>query len=215
MTTDTLRYIESRGFHLRGFAGGTALGLCVAAVACSAPLAEPGPIASAGLTAAGWISFALGIGMRYWATLYVGGRKVGGRREASLTVDGPYSIVRNPLYVGSLLIGLSAPLCLHSATLLIAVAAAALHYALVTVPAEEMFLRELVGAATFDDYCRRTPRFIPNFRLHQAARELTIDVKALRNETRRALRLLAVPTVLTLLAVARAAEWWPALLRLP
>lgn len=215
MTTEALRYIESRGFHLRGFAGGAALGTCVAAVACSAPLVEVGPFASAALTALGWVSFALGIGMRYWATLYVGGRKVGGRREAALTVDGPYSIVRNPLYVGSLLIGLSAPLCLQSATLLIAVVAAALHYALVTVPAEETFLRELVGAATFDDYCRRTPRFIPNLRLHQSPRELTIDVKALRNETRRALRLLAVPVVLTLLAVARTAEWWPALVRLP
>lgn len=215
MSTETLRYIESRGFHLRGFAGGAALGLCGAAVACSAPAVTLGPTTSAAFTAAGWLSFVLGIGMRYWATLYVGGRKVGGRREAALTVDGPYSIVRNPLYVGSLLIGLSAPLCLHSATLLLAVAAAALHYALVTVPAEETFLRELVGAATFDDYCRRTPRFVPNFRLHHANRELTIDVKALRNETRRALRLFAVPTLLTLVAVARAMEWWPAFFRLP
>jgi protein-S-isoprenylcysteine O-methyltransferase Ste14 len=215
MTTEALRYIESRGFHLRGFAGGTALGTCVVVVACSAPLVELGPFAATALTALGWVSFALGIGLRYWSTLYVGGRKVGGRREAGLTVDGPYSIVRNPLYVGSLLIGLSAPLCLHSATLLLAVFAAALHYGLVTVPAEETFLRELVGAATFDDYCRCTPRFIPNLRLHQSARELTIDIKALRNETRRALRLLAVPVVLTLLAVARTADWWPALVRLP
>ncbi|MCE9606625.1 MAG: isoprenylcysteine carboxylmethyltransferase family protein [Planctomycetia bacterium] len=215
MSTETLRYIESRGFHMRGLAGGAALGLCGAAVACSSPLVTFDAALGAALSSCGWMAFALGIGMRFWATLYVGGRKVGGRRDATLTVDGPYSIVRNPLYVGSLLIGLSAPLCLHSATLLIAVLAAALHYAFVTVPAEETFLRELVGSDTFDAYCRRTPRFIPNFRLYRTSAEITIYAKALRNETRRALRLLVVPAGLTLLAVARGAEWWPAFFRLP
>jgi protein-S-isoprenylcysteine O-methyltransferase Ste14 len=215
MPAESYAYIEAKGFHLRGLVGAAVVGGCAAAVALSAPAWSIGPLTRTACMALGWAAFIVGAGWRFWATLYVGGRKVGGRRECVLTVDGPYSVVRNPLYVGSLLIGLSAALLLQSATVAAAVALAALHYGLVTVPAEERFLRREVGADVFDAYCRLTPRYLPNFALYRTPVEIPLYVKGVRNEARRMLRMLAMPVLLTLLGAARHAEVWPAWFRLP
>ncbi|MBL9091358.1 MAG: isoprenylcysteine carboxylmethyltransferase family protein [Planctomycetaceae bacterium] len=215
MSDVTLDYIEARGFHLRGFVGGATLGLCGTAVLASSPAIELGDWMRLALQAAGWLAFIAGAGWRFWATLYVGGRKVGGRREAALTTSGPYSVVRNPLYVGSLLIGLAFTLWLGSLTALAALALAALHYAFVTVPDEERFLRRTVGAALFDEYCRRTPRFLPNLRLYQSPAEQPVYLKALRNETRRIVRLLAAAVICSALGALRQMEAWPTWFSLP
>jgi protein-S-isoprenylcysteine O-methyltransferase Ste14 len=215
MPTESYAYIEAKGFHLRGLVGAAVVGGCAVAVALSAPAWTPAPMLRTALVALGWAAFLLGAGWRFWATLYVGGRKVGGRRENVLTVEGPYSVVRNPLYLGSLLIGVSAALLLQSATVAAAVALCALHYTLVTVPAEERFLRREVGADLFDAYCGRTPRYLPNFGLYRTSVEIPLYVKAVRNEARRMLRMLSMPILLTLLGAARHADAWPAWFRLP
>lgn len=215
MATQTPAYINSAGFEWRGLVGGATLLSCAAAVVGSAPLVELPVAVRTALTAAGWATLFIGIGFRFWATLYVGGRKVGGHHEPRLTVDGPYSVVRNPLYVGALCIGLSAALLLHSVILLGAVLLAAVHYAWSVVPAEEAFLRRAVGTADFDAYAARTPRWLPNFRLFQSPRYHEFDAKAVRKEFLRAARLLCAAVAMTLLAAARYEPWWPAWLRLP
>lgn len=215
MASGTQTYIETRGFHLRGFVGGALVGCCGAAAAVSAPawpLEETWRTVASSL---GWAAFAIGSALRFWSTLYVGGRKVGGRRESALTTVGPYSLCRNPLYVGSLLIGVAFALWLTSATVLLAVLVAALHYTLVTVPEEEAFLRREVGAAEFDAYCRRTPRYLPNFAGYTAPAEATFFNKALRNEARRASRLLAAGVLTAIIGALRYADGWPNLFRLP
>ncbi|MFV2065761.1 MAG: isoprenylcysteine carboxylmethyltransferase family protein, partial [Pirellulales bacterium] len=49
-----------------------------------------------------WLIFVMGGTFRWWATLYIGNRK-----QCVLVTDGPYSLCRNPLYVGTFLIVLS------------------------------------------------------------------------------------------------------------
>jgi protein-S-isoprenylcysteine O-methyltransferase Ste14 len=215
MPAESYAYIEEKGFHLRGLVGAAVVGGCAAAAVLSAPAWPPAPMVRTALVALGWVAFVVGAGWRFWATLYVGGRKVGGRRENVLTVEGPYSVVRNPLYVGSFLIGLSAALLLQSATVAFAVLVCALHYVLITVPAEERFLRREVGSKLFDDYCARTPRYLPNFGLYRTSPEIPLYVKAVRNEARRMLRMLSMPLLLTLLGAARHADAWPIWFRLP
>jgi protein-S-isoprenylcysteine O-methyltransferase Ste14 len=215
MAAQTAVHIESTAFGWRGLVGGALLIGSAATVVGSAPLVELTLVVRAALTALGWAMLAVGVGFRFWATLYVGGRKVGGHHEPRLTVDGPYSVVRNPLYVGSLAIGLSAPLLLHSAVLLGAVLLAVLHYAWSVVPAEETFLRRAVGDGAYDAYAARTPRWLPNFRLFQSPRDHEFDAKAVRKEFYRAARLLAAAVAMTLLAAARFESWWPATFRLP
>lgn len=57
-------------------------------------IAESSPWALA-FDFAGWLLFLAYLGIRIWATLYVGGVK-----DKVLQTTGPYSITRNPLYLG-------------------------------------------------------------------------------------------------------------------
>lgn len=98
---------------------------------------------------------------RLWALIYISGYKT---RE--LITDGPYSIVRNPLYLFSLIgaigIGLASENLLILAVLLIFYL---LYYPL-TILAEENTLTGKFGQL-YIDYAKRTPRFLPKFSLYK------------------------------------------------
>lgn len=215
MTARTLGGIEARSFQLRGFVGGLLFLAGGAAVMLSAPAIDVGPLAQTAFLAGGWGVFVVGLAWRFWATLYVGGRKVGGRHEPTLTTQGPYSVVRNPLYVGSFCIGLSCVLLSGSLTLLLVLLLATAHYVCFTIPAEERFLRRTVGNIAYDAYAVRTPRYWPKWSNYATPAEATFTAKSLRNEARRAVPLLLAPITLTLLAAARCQPWWPAWFTLP
>lgn len=55
-----------------------------------------------GFELAGWLLFLAGAFYRWWATLYIGGRK-----SKSLVCDGPYSTCRHALYFGTFLMVLA------------------------------------------------------------------------------------------------------------
>lgn len=108
---------------------------------------------------------------RVWCSLYIGGRK---NRE--LVDAGPYSTVRNPLYVFSLVGAAGAGA--QSGSLVIALAAllaAATVFTLV-VRKEEAALLRLHGA-TYAAYMARVPRFLPNPLLWRAGGPLRPDPK--------------------------------------
>jgi len=76
-----------------------------------------------------------GLWLRAYAAGYV-------KKNRELTVTGPYAHIRNPLYLGSMLI--------------------AAGFAVIYIPviaSEERFLRAAFPG--FEDYCRRVPRLIP------------------------------------------------------
>ncbi len=133
------------------------LPFAVAAV-LSPPLAPEGSWTDISFDVAGWFMFILGGAVRWWATLYIGGRKLD-----TVVADGPYSVCRNPIYLGTFLMGVGIAFFLQSLTFAIGVAFATTFYLWVTVPAEEM-LRRAKFSQAFDDYCRRVPRYIPRFR---------------------------------------------------
>ncbi|HEY8240940.1 MAG TPA: isoprenylcysteine carboxylmethyltransferase family protein [Kiritimatiellia bacterium] len=92
---------------------------------------------------------------RIWSSAYISGNK-----RTSLIVEGPYSLIRNPLYFFSFLGFIGAGFAFES---LILAAAFAVIFILTHGPAihaEEGRLRREHGAQ-FDDYCRRVPRFFP------------------------------------------------------
>lgn len=92
---------------------------------------------------------------RLWSSLYISGHK-----EHRLVAEGPYSIVRNPLYVfsfiGALGLGLAT---LHLSVLIIISAAFILYYPLVVL-AEEHNLRQIFGS-DYEQYRSQVPRFYP------------------------------------------------------
>jgi protein-S-isoprenylcysteine O-methyltransferase Ste14 len=81
----------------------------------------------------------------------------------NLNTNGPYARVRNPLYVGNLLIVAGLLLLTHS----LLAAAIALFFFFgqyhFIIRAEEGFLRDQFGAR-FDEYCAQVPRWLPRLR---------------------------------------------------
>jgi protein-S-isoprenylcysteine O-methyltransferase Ste14 len=96
-----------------------------------------------------------GVCLRAYASGYV-------KKNAELTVTGPYAYTRNPLYLGSMLIAFG--FALASRSIWIAVALTAL-FAIIYVPVihgEEQFLRSTFP--DFDAYAERVPRLLPRLR---------------------------------------------------
>ncbi|WP_158212565.1 methyltransferase family protein [Haematobacter missouriensis] len=92
---------------------------------------------------------------RFWAILYIGGRK-----NLSVMCDGPYSISRHPLYLASTIGATGLGLLLQSVTLAILIGGVTFAVLLATARQEERNLRGIFGPA-YDDYSRVTPRLLP------------------------------------------------------
>jgi protein-S-isoprenylcysteine O-methyltransferase Ste14 len=111
---------------------------------------------------------------RVWCLIFIGGTK-----DGALTTTGPYSVVRNPLYVGSFLgvvgFGLAARLPLLPVALLVMFAA--LYPAVVSN--EEKRLEELFGDA-YQRYREATPRWIPRWSLYVEPESVSVSPKKVR-----------------------------------
>lgn len=186
------------------------MGVCLLApAAIVASLSEPLVAANSRLDfacdALAWVAFLCGAGLRFWATLFVGGRK-----NEVVVADGPYSLCRHPLYLASIVLGISGALFLKSPLLAVASAVLAAAYCLLTIPAEEEHLSATLGVP-YRDYCTRVNRLWPSFRQFQTPPRVTIDVHALYLEAARASRWVWLPLLGAALSHARATEWWPRL----
>ena len=93
-----------------------------------------------------------GLWLRGYAAGYV-------KKNRELTVTGPYAYVRNPLYLGSMLIAAGFAVALLSWPVALVLA---LGFTVIYVPviaSEERFLRATFPG--FNEYCRQVPRLIP------------------------------------------------------
>ncbi len=103
--------------------------------------------------ACGGLVALLGLAIRFWASGHI-------RKTRELAVDGPYSLVRNPLYVGSFVVGLGIILAGGLPWALVAFAVLFVAAYVRKMRQEEAHLANLFGEA-FGEYCRRVPRFVP------------------------------------------------------
>ncbi len=104
------------------------------------------------------VSFLLvvpGLWLRGYASGYV-------KKNAEITMTGPYAHTRNPLYLGSILIAFG--FALAACSLWIAIALAALFAVIYTpvIRSEEAFLRSRFH--DYDSYASRVPRLLPRLR---------------------------------------------------
>src|SRR6202795_4283876 len=83
------------------------------------------------------------------------------RKNESLTTSGPYAHTRNPLYLGSLVMGLG--FCVAARSWWVGVALVVMFFAiyLPVIRDEEAFLRRTFPE--FEEYARRVPRMLPRF----------------------------------------------------
>jgi protein-S-isoprenylcysteine O-methyltransferase Ste14 len=175
----------------------------------SYPVAGNGSWGDFRLDTVAWLFFVAGAAMRWWATLYIGGRKT-----KSIVCEGPYSICRNPLYLGSFLMGVSAAIFIQSLTFAVGFLIASFYYLAVTVPAEERNLRSKLGDE-FDHYCQRVPRFWPRIRAFHTSDTITVNVDGLMAEVWRTSRWLWIPILAELVEHLKGEAWWPQFFHLP
>jgi len=103
----------------------------------------------------GFILIVLAAFGRIWSSLYISGYK-----EDRVVAEGPYAIVRNPLYVFSFIGALGLGMVTQHIAILTLIALAFLLYYPLVVQGEERILEQKFGPI-FLAYKQRVPRFLP------------------------------------------------------
>lgn len=161
------------------------------------------------LGGAGLILLLVAAGGRIWASLYIAGRK-----EEELVTQGPYSIVRNPLYLFSLLGFMGVGLAFESVAL---AAIMGLIFAVGHWPCireEEARLARLFGEA-YHEYRRQVPAFLPRLRVPASPRSLAVNVRVFTRSFREAAMIPLVFVAADMLEWAKLVEILPVFLTLP
>jgi protein-S-isoprenylcysteine O-methyltransferase Ste14 len=121
-----------------------------------------------GAGAAGWLLVAAGMALylacAFWGFALRGqGTPLPMDPPKKLVVEGPYGVVRNPMYwgVGSVMLGEAA--IFHSLALAELVAAFLAGVNVFVLLYEEPALRRKFGAE-YEEYCRHVPRWFPRFK---------------------------------------------------
>ncbi len=145
----------------------------------------------------GVVSFAVGLavtligeGIRFWGVAYAGSltRVTGGVGAPSLIVAGPFARMRNPLYVGNMIMYVGIGLMANALTPWLVVAAGLyffFQYSMI-VSLEEDFLSKEFGEE-YHEYRKAVPRFIPRltrFTSDAAEHQLPSWREGLRSEKR-------------------------------
>ena len=111
---------------------------------------------------------------RFWSILYIGGRK-----NALVMRDGPYSICRHPLYLFSTLSVFGFGLMLGSLILTVAMTGLVFYVLNKIASKEENFLRSEFGS-TYDEYAACIPRIIPKVSQYSSPATVSFDTGTLR-----------------------------------
>jgi Phospholipid methyltransferase len=139
-----------------------------------------------------------GLWLRGYAAGYV-------KKNAELTVTGPYAYTRNPLYLGSILIAFG--FALASRSIYIALALVLL-FAVVYVPVihfEERFLRATFPG--FGPYCQNVPRLFPRLRPARLGGEAGRFSFALYRKHREYNALIGTTSIYTVLVLLYCTGW--------
>lgn len=104
--------------------------------------------------------FILGCHISLWGANYFGSKQASGLK-GTLKTDGLYQYVRNPQYVGDILL-LSGLGCAYPDLLFLVLIALAISFFILAPFLEEPWLKRQYGKP-YTDYLRQVPRFIPRF----------------------------------------------------
>jgi len=157
----------------------------------------------------GYIVLLAGLGLRIWSILYVGGRK-----SQELVTEGPYSICRNPLYLGTVLLACGVGLCFENPLMLIAAVAIVVPAHAIVVGMEERHLAQKFPGE-YDAYRQKVPRFWPRLRNYRGGGNVVVPVRAIRRVAVDTLGVLLIPAIEDLLEVLHNFGLIPVLWRFP
>ena len=110
---------------------------------------------------------------RLWALMYISGYK-----SSTLITEGPYSIVRHPLYFFSFIGAIGIGLASENILILALIISFYLVYYPFTILAEERKLTYKFGQS-YTDYTSKVPRFIPKFSLYREPEFYNVTIRKL------------------------------------
>ena len=151
-------------------------------------------------TAVGLIFVIMGEFLRIWTVGYAGGSTRATTLAAArdLVTTGPYSHVRNPLYLGNFLLSFGICIIANVIWLVPVLILGFLLQYLPIITVEEAYLLESCGTV-YQTYREHVPRFIPHFRPYQSSSTHDFSLKrAIKSEKR---TLTAIVCVISLLFV--------------
>ena len=125
------------------------------------------------LESAGIFFLVICIAGRVWCSAYIGGRK-----NYELVSAGPFSVVRNPLYVFSFVGATGVGLLTGMFTMTAVFQFVFIIYHHATILREEKALAEAYGAP-YRDYLQRVPRWLPNPRLWNEPQKIEVQPRFL------------------------------------
>jgi len=117
------------------------------------------------------------------------------RKDSVLTTSGPYAWTRNPLYLGSFLLGVGFAVMSGSWIAAVLIVLPSFWIYPHVIQKEEAHLSKLFPDA-FADYCTRVPRFFPRFR--RSTSSFSLEQYFANREYNTALGFLAILTVFIL-----------------
>ena len=122
----------------------------------------------------GYLLLLAGLLIRVWCIFYIGGRK-----SKNLIMEGPYSICRNPLYVGTFLLVIGIGLCFENLLMLAFSVIIIIPAHLLVVRMEESHLEAIFGER-YRLYKERVPRYWPRPGSYESRKTVTVSVRAIR-----------------------------------
>lgn len=107
----------------------------------------------------GFVVIIIGVLLRMSARGY---KKFSSNQGCQLVTGGPYSCVRNPMYLGTFLIVIGFMCSLYPLWLIVVFTAVFYLRFIIQICKEEQLLKKLFGQK-YENYCARVPRFIPTY----------------------------------------------------
>ena len=143
----------------------------------------------------GYLFLLAGLVIRIWCTFYIGNRK-----SKEIITEGPYSICRNPLYIGSFLLAVGVGFCFENLLMLILVPLIVIPVHIIVVRIEETYLESKFGEQ-YRRYKQKVPRFWPRFSNYNSPDTIGVNVHSIRRIAMDTLVVLLLPQVEDLLEI--------------
>jgi protein-S-isoprenylcysteine O-methyltransferase Ste14 len=144
------------------------------------------------LKAVGLCLVLAGLGLRVWAAGFAGRHTRSSKIEGSkLATAGPYAHVRNPIYLGSVILGFGMVFLIGDRRLLAPCVLTFLMLYFGLIPAEEEFLSQKFQGE-YAAYCRHVPRLIPRITGWSEAVKTPFDWRTVHGEWRLSLILAVI-----------------------
>jgi protein-S-isoprenylcysteine O-methyltransferase Ste14 len=157
----------------------------------------------------GYFFLLVGLIIRIWCSLYIGSRK-----SKEIIAEGPYSICRNPLYIGSFSLAIGVGLCFENLIILILIPAIIIPVHIIVARMEEAHLESKFGEQ-YRMYKQKVPRFWPRFSNYYSRDMIEVNVRSIRRIAMDTVGVLLLPQIEDLLELLHEHGVIPVLLHFP